>query len=157
MKNLRTPLLCACIVLGSLAASAQTDKVPINEPNYNKPKLFEGLPDNINISIDKLNALLNSSVGKSVSTDISKDASFQINGEVVSTVSKYEGKIQSVVIRSANYEGATLTISKITNEDGTISYKGRLISFKNADLYELQEKNGQLVLVKRNYYDLVNE
>jgi hypothetical protein len=157
MKNLRTSLLCACIALGSYAASAQTETVPVNEPNYNKPKLFQGLPDNINISIDKLNALLNTSVGKSVSTDLSKDASFQFNGEVISTVSKYEGKVQSVVIRSANYEGANLTISKIINEDGSISYKGRLISFKNADLYELQEKNGQLTLVKRNYYDLVNE
>ena len=65
--------------------------------------------------------------------------------------------MNSVVIRSTNYNGATLTISKTMNADETISYSGRIISFQSGDLFELQNKDGHLTLVKRNFYDLVNE
>jgi hypothetical protein len=43
MKNLRTTLIGVCITLSSFAATAQNNTVPINEPDYNKPKLFQHL------------------------------------------------------------------------------------------------------------------
>lgn len=157
MKNIRTTVLCVCITLYSLSSFAQEQKIPINEPDYNKPKLFSNLPDKIPVSVEKINEIITSPVGRTSGFRLSEISDFQFDGEVVSTASKYGNSIQSVVIRSGTYEGARLTISKITNVDGSISYTGRIISFKHGDLYELQNQNGQLILVKRNFYDLVNE
>jgi hypothetical protein len=158
MKNLRTSVLFACITFYSLCSAAQAQKVPVTEPDYNKPKLFSNLPETIPVSIDNLNNLVNAKPGININTTLSTDsrtAPFQ--GNVVSAVSKYDNKVQTVVIKSTNYNGATLTISKIKKDDGSISYIGRLISFQHGDLYVLQQKDGGFMLVKKNFYDVVNE
>lgn len=158
MKNLRTIAACISITLYSLGSSAQTgNTVPVNEPNYNKTKLFQGLPEKIQVSKDNLSSLFSEQVGRTVSLDLSNDESFLFTGDVVSTVSKYENSIQSVVIRSTNFPGARLTVSKITDANGNISYTGRIISMQHGDLFELKNDNNQLVLVKRKFHDLVNE
>jgi len=158
MKNLRTTVICACITLFSLYAAAQEPKFVLNEPNYNKPRLFDNLPELIPVSIDNLNGLVNSKAGVSIHTILSSDAkTAPFEGNVVSSVSKYENKVQTVVIRSTNYNGATLYISKVITDDGTIKYNGRLMSLKHGDLYVLQQKNGAFALVKKNFYDAVNE
>lgn len=160
MKNLRTPVLCACITLCSLFSAAQTQKVIVNEPNYNKPRLFDNLPQVIPVSIDKLNDLLNAKTGVTINTMLSSDAkNTPFEGKVISASpqNNEDGSLQSVVITSSNYQGATLFISKVTDEEGKVKYNGRLMSFKHGDLYVLQQKDGGFVLVKKNYYDLVNE
>jgi len=157
MKNLRTLALCVTVSFYSLCSSAQTEKIPLNEPNYNKPKLFENLPDNIPVSMDNISNLFGSPTGRSVSLNLSDRSTFQFEGDVVSSVSKYENTIQSVVIRSTNYNGARLNISRIIDENGNISYKGRIISMQHGDLYELKKVNDEYMLIKRKFYDLVNE
>jgi hypothetical protein len=158
MKNLRIPVLCTCITLCSLFSAAQTQKVIVNEPNYNKPRLFDNLPQLIPVSIDKLNDLINSKVGVNINTTLSSDArTAPFEGMVISAVKNNEDKLQSVVIKSTNYNGATLSISKVITEDGTIKYNGRLISFQHGDAYALEQKDGGFVLVKKNFYDLINE
>lgn len=158
MKNLRTTVLCACLTICSLHSAAQDTKVIVNEPNYNKPRLFDNLPSVIPVSIENLNDLVNSKAGAPINTSFATDArtaSFQ--GNVVSAVSKSEDKVQTVVIKSTNYNGATLYISRVITEDGTIKYNGRLMSFQHGDLFVLQPKDGGFELVKKNYYDVINE
>lgn len=157
MKNLRTLALCVTVSFYSLCSSAQTEKIPLNEPNYNKPKLFQNLPDNIPVSMDNIINLFGSPTGRSVSLNLSDRSPFQFEGDVVSSVSKYENTIQSVVIRSTNYNGARLTISRLTDANGNVSYTGRIISMQHGDLYELKKVNDEYMLVKRNFYDLINE
>ena len=158
MKNLRHSVLCVCITLYSLCSAAQkNDGIPVNEPDLNKPKLFQGLPDNISVSTGNLNSLFGIQAGRPVNINLSDVSSFQFEGEIVSTASKYGNSIQSVVIRSTNYSGAKFTISKVTGENGVITYRGRIISLQHGDLYELQNLDGKYALVKRNLYDLVNE
>lgn len=157
MKNLRTAALCVSVMLYSLCLSAQHEKPPVTEPDYNKPKLFNNLPDKIPVSLDEINNLLNAEIGLSASLKLSTTSNMRFDGEVVSSASKYGNSIKSVVIRSTNYNGARFTVSKLTSPEGIESYVGRIISFQHGDLYELQTQEGQLVLVKRNYYDLVNE
>ena len=158
MKNLRTSVLCVCVTLYSLCSSAQTPGViPVNEPDYNKPKLFQGMPDNISVSTVNLNSLFNTQVGFTVNVNLSDVSSFQFQGEVVSAVSKYSNSIQSVIIRSTNYNGAKLTITKVTDENGAAVFRGRILSLQHGDLYELQYADGRYALVKRNLHDLVNE
>ena len=158
MKNLRTIAACISIPLYSFCSSAQTGKtVPVNEPNYNKTKLFQGLPENIPVSMENISELFNGEIGSSVSLNLSGDESLRFNGDVVSVVSKYENTIQSVVVRSTNYPGARLTVSKITDANGNISYTGRILSMQHGDLFELKNIDNQFVLVKRKFHDLVNE
>ncbi|MBI5372570.1 MAG: hypothetical protein HZA79_11165 [Sphingobacteriales bacterium] len=157
MKNIRATILCAGFALFSLVSSSQEQKIPLNEPDYNKPRLFASLPDKIPVNPEQVNEIISSPVGKSSQFRLSGNSSFQFEGEVVSTASKYNNSIQSIVIRSDSFNGARLTLSKITHADGSISYSGRIISFKHGDLYVLENQDGQLVLVKKNYYELVNE
>jgi len=158
MKNLRTTVLCACITFCSFISAAQTQKFIVNEPDYNKPRLFDNLPAVIPVNIDNLNDLLSSKTGVSINTHLSSDArTAPFEGKVVSSVNNYSDKVRSVVIKSTNYNGATLYISKVIMEDGNAKYNGRLMSFQHGDLYILQQKDGGFILVKKNYYDLINE
>jgi hypothetical protein len=157
MKNRRTIVLCVCITLCSLVSFAQKESIPLNQPNNNKPKLFNSLPDKISVNIANLNTLLATPAGNNVSINLGNDVPFIFKGQVVSTTSKYKNIIQSVVISSTNYNGARLTFSRTNNADGTLSYTGRIISFQHGDLLELQQEKGGFVLVKKKFYDLVNE
>ncbi len=158
MKNLRMSVLCACITLCSLYSVAQTQQIPLNEPDYNKPRLFDNLPAEIPISIDNINNLINARAGVAINTTLSADGvTAPFVGQVVSSISKYDDKLKSVVIKSTNYNGSTLYISKVMKEDGSIRYNGRLMSFQHGDVYVLQQKAAGFVLVKKNFYDVVNE
>lgn len=157
MKSLRTSVLCAGIALCSLGSFAQENKAPVNEPDLNKPRLFTGLPERIQLSADDISNLFGNPLGRAATLKLTDDNRFQFEGEVISSSSKYENRIQSVVIRSTNFNGANLTLSKITGSDGSVKYRGRIISFAHGDLYELENQNGQYVLVKKNFYDLINE
>lgn len=157
MKSLRTTVLCVSIALCSLGSYAQDKPAPVNEPDYNKPKLFDGLPASIRLNADDISGLFSTALGKAATLQLTDDSRFRFEGEVVSSANQPGNSTQSMVIRSTNYNGATFTISKTTAANGTVSYRGRIISFKHGDLFELQSQNGQYLLVKRNYYDLVNE
>jgi hypothetical protein len=158
MRNLKP--LCAAIVLLICAVSSNAQETaPLSEPNYKRPQLFGSLPDNIKVNIQSLKALLKASNGEAIASDLGNSgSSFRLNGQVVSTASKFNNTMQSVVIRSSDFNGARLTFTQRTNDDGTISYIGRIISFEHADVYELQQKDdGSYEFVKKKFYDLVNE
>ena len=157
MKNLRTAVLCASIALCSLGSFAQNKTIPVNEPDRNKPRLFANLPDKIPVSANELNDLFTTQVGRPANLNPASDLQAKFEGEVISMSNQSTQGVQSILIRSTNFNGARMSFSKITHEDGTVSYTGRIISFQHGDLYELQSQQGQLVLVKRNFYDLVNE
>lgn len=157
MKTIRTTMLCVVFALSAYVSNSQEQKVPVNEPDYNKPRLFTNLPGKISVNNNLIDNILTAPLGRSSSFRLSEDNSFQFAGEVVSTASKYNNSIQSVVIRLETFNGARLTLSKITNADGSIRYTGRIISFTHGDLYELENQNGELVLVRKNFHELVNE
>lgn len=158
MKNLRTHAVCVCMMLLSCAAFSQGQgNVPLNEPDLNRPTLFENLPDRIPVNMSRVITLIGRSVGSIVNMDVSDNVSLRIDGEVVSTANKFDNKLESVVIRSSNFNGAAFTISKITDADGVISYTGRIVSLKHGDLFELKNEDGNYTLIKRKFYDLVNE
>jgi hypothetical protein len=157
MKNLRTSLLCVLTLLSALLTTAQENKIPINEPDHNKPRLFDALPSRIPVSVSELNAILDAPMGRNASIALGEETGMRFDGEVVSVATQPDDQVRSVVIRSNNYNGARLTLSRISRPDGTISFVGRIISFKHGDLFELKNESGSLVLVKKNYHELVNE
>jgi hypothetical protein len=153
MKNLAKGIICLSLFFICLQSSAQTP--PVREPDMNRPSLFQNLPDKITCRISDLTALLESEVGKPVSFSFATNLNFQ--GVVSSVASKFDNTLLSVVIRSTNFPGAALSFSRITKEDGTFSFVGRIISFQHGDAYEISLENGQYYFVKKGFYDLVNE
>jgi hypothetical protein len=162
MRNLK-PLVAAILLSVSSVCAYSQDAAPVSEPNYNKPQLFSSLPDNIKVDISNLKSLLATSVGDAVTSSLSAEKSltsansFVFSGQVISTANKYDNKMQSVVIRSANFNGAGLIFSRFTNEEGVTSYSGRIISFEHGDAYELQLIDGDYQFVKKKFHQLVNE
>jgi hypothetical protein len=155
MKLQLLPGICLSLLLICATASAQ-EKIPVNEPDLNKPRLFNTLPDKIPVHILDLQALVNTGTGKEVSLTLEKNTSTGFTGKIVSSASKYNN-IRSVVIRSSNFNGATFTLSSSILANGTVKFTGRIISLQHGDLYELQEQDNQYILVKKNYHDLINE
>jgi hypothetical protein len=153
MKNLAKGFICLSLIFICLLSNAQAP--PVREPDMNRPSLFQSLPNKISCRISDLSVLLESEIGKAVSFSLVNNLSFQ--GVVSSVASKFDNTLLSVVVRSTNFPGAALSFSRITKEDGTYSYVGRIISFQHGDAYEINLENGQYYFVKKGFYDLVNE
>jgi hypothetical protein len=154
MKTFKTIAFTAFFSLGYLLSTAQ-EKIPINEPDYNKPKLFEDLPQKMNLTISDMESLFDLSVGTPVMAKLTK--SFPFKGTVVSKSGTSESFVQSVVIKSTTRKDAVLTFTKIKNQDGSFIYRGRIISKESIDAYEIVKENDQYVLQKKNYYEMVRE
>ena len=158
MNYLKNPGLCLLFLLFIAAAFAQSEN-PINKSDQNKPSLFANLPDKIPVDVNELKSLFSSEAAKGNNVAIkfadSKLPGFK--GEIVSTASKYNNSIKSVVIRSTQFNGATLTLSSSTTTDGAASYTGRIISFQHGDLYVLHKENDKYYLIKKKYDELINE
>jgi len=153
MKNLVKGFICLFLFFVCLQSNAQ--KPPVREPDMNRPSLFQNLPSKINCRINDLSVLLESEIGKPVAFLLVENLNFQ--GVVSSVASKFDKTLNSVVIRSTNFPGAALSFSKITKDDGTFAFVGRIISFQHGDAYEINLENGQYYFVKKGFYDLVNE
>ena len=157
MKNHRTIMLGMGIVLFNLCSYAQNQTISVNQQDNISPGPFSNLPDHIPANIAQLNTLLKAPVGHTVKINPGSDLRFIFEGQVVSISSKLENTVQSVVIRSTNFPGTRLTFSKISKADGTLSYDGRILNIQNGDLLELQNQNGQFVLIKKKLNDFVND
>jgi hypothetical protein len=153
MKSLSTAVLSVCVTLSSLCSLAQTQKIPLNEPDYNKPKLFNDLPDRIDINPSSLQNLFLLQTGQTVTVPFTSNFSF--TGQVVSTSNSSNSV--SVVIKSTNRVGANLTFTKVFDTDYTVRYVGRIISIQHGDVYDLSFDNNQYYFKKKGFYDLLNE
>ena len=146
-------IVCLLLMFTCIRSNAQTP--PVKEPDTNRPFLFRELPQQVNCRISDLESLLDYSIGVHVNIQIADNLHFQ--GIVSSVATKYENKVKSVVVRSSNFNGASLTFSKIIKEDGSTYFTGRIISFQHADAYEIVFAKGQYSFVKKGFYDLVND
>lgn len=155
MKKLITKTLGVLLCLCSLHSIAQDQKVPLNETDYNKPKLFNDLPQKMNLRVTELENLFQYQVGSPVNVRITDN--FLFEGVVVSTSDAKDISVKTVVIRSTNREGASFTFTRTTSKEGGNTYLGRIISRNNGDAFEILPENGTYVLQKKNLYDLISE
>ena len=125
----------------------------VNEPDYNKPKLFGDLPERINFNPTILSALLNTKVGQSINLAVTPG--FSISGQVVSKADDQNST--SVVVRLVNRPGARLIFTKLTDPNNSVKYIGRIISLKHGDSYEIISENNQYYLKKRGINELMTE
>src|SRR6476660_7548746 len=81
MKNTSTLVLCAIFSCITILTQAQEKPIPVNEPNYNKPKLFQNLPERIPVDIPTLESLFSSDLNRPASINI---AGVQFEGNIAS-------------------------------------------------------------------------
>ena len=156
MKNLKLAAFCLCLTICSLYSFAQNEQkksVPVNEPDYSKPKLFADLPDRINFDPAHLLSLLITPVGQSISLEVTP--AFTLSGLVVSKANDQNSA--SVVLRLTNRPGARLIFTKLTGANSSVKYIGRIISLQHGDSYEINSENGQYYFKKKGIYELVTE
>ncbi|MGZ5218424.1 MAG: hypothetical protein ACXWV6_13095 [Chitinophagaceae bacterium] len=141
------------------AISFAQDRVVLKEPDHNKPTLFSSFPDKIPVEINELKNLFSNTAakGKEVNTSFRDKKLPGFKGKIISATSKYNNSLQSVVVRSTQFNGATLTFSSFTTTDGTVRYSGRIVSFQHDDVFVLQKQNDQYFFVKKKFNELVNE
>ena len=155
MKFLKTGALCVLLHAFALSSAAQKNNYPLSEPDYNKPKLFDDLPQKFQLDIQVLEALLDLPEGQTISVPLAKGQRFQ--GSVVSKSNPSDTTLKSVVIKSSNKVGAVFTFTRLRNEDGSFFYQGRILSHKHSDAFEIQFEEGKYYLNKKHLYDLFNE
>ena len=152
--------LCFCACVSSVSAqeqkqSAQEQKELVTNYDLNKPKLFKELPDRISLRMNDFDNLFSYEVGKNVNLHFTQG--FNFNGIVVSKAEDPAANVKSVVIKCFERAGATFTLSRIINENNTITYRGRIMSFKHGDAYDVVVENGSYFLIKKGLYDLYDE
>jgi hypothetical protein len=155
MKILKTGALCVLTCLCYVHSGAQQQPQFASESAYNKPKIFTELPNKTSLNQSALESLLSDEVGKKVAFTLGQG--FQFQGVIVSKSDAADVQTKTVVVKATNRQGVTFTFTRLTNEDGTYAYGGRMLSFKHGDAFEITEEKGKLVLVKKELHDLFDE
>ncbi len=157
MKNLRMPMVCLCIAISSACSFSQTT-APLNKPDYNKPKLFESLPEKITVAISDVELMIGKQTGEATGLTLDQSRQVSFTGTVISvSAPSANDSYRSVVIRSDNFSGARMQLIRAVKEDGSIAYEGRIISNQHGDAYLLRRDGNNLVFEKKGYYQLTNE
>ena len=158
MNNLKISGLSLLFLFIAAPAFTQSEGSN-NKSDQTKPSLFAGFPDRIAVSINELKSVFSNiaAKGTNVAIKFADEKLPGFKGETVSIASKYNNSIQSVVIRSTQFNGATLTLSSSTTTDGAAHYTGRIISFEHGDLYVLQKENDNYFFIKKKHDEVINE
>ena len=154
MKILKSGALCVLLFACALSSTAQKS-LPVSEQDYNKPKLFADLPQKLPLNVKALELLLDLSEGQSINVPLTDKMRYQ--GVVVSKSDPSDPNVRSIIVKSTNRLGSTFTFTRVLNLDGSVFYRGRLLSYKHSDAYEIEEEDGHYILNKKHLYDLFNE
>lgn len=120
-----------------------------------RPDLFNTFSSNIPVPVSELNKAFTANVGAPVQLNFASKFSFA--GTVFSSVKKYDN-LSCVIIKSPLFHNALLSISRITNDDNTTTYVGRIINEKYADGYELvKDDSGNYKFNKIRTEDLIQD
>lgn len=117
-----------------------------SQNNNQKPKQFNNFPATINCTELELSKVFNAGPGQVINLSFSDN--FTFSGSVTSNIVKY-AYLQTAVIVSPDYSNTIFSVSKITLNDGSISYLGRIINKNYFDGFELKRNaSGNYQLIK---------
>lgn len=137
MKMFSNMLLGTLLTLISVACFAQkTD---------GQQKLFAAYPETVNLDRSLLTNAFNYSKAAVVTFQFSSQFTFK--GTVVSNEKRYDN-LDIMIIRSADDNNSLFQLSRITNEDKSISFSGRILNSGSADGYIMKNTAGNYFLQK---------
>lgn len=117
-----------------------------SQSNIVKPQQFSRFPSIINCSQVELAKVFTATPGQTISIDFSSN--FIFSGIVKSNIVKYSN-LQSAIVESPDYSNTIFSVSRITADDGTYAYVGRIINKNFFDGFELKQNHaGNYQLIK---------
>lgn len=144
MKLLCTWGSIACMLI-AVNANCQTAPL-LNQHPVEKTALFSQLPDKIVCSKTSLQQIFSASLNGTVTIPLSKELT--IEGIVIAKTNIAADQL-SINLRCTNYKNALLNISRLTKDDGSYSYIGRIVSPSHGDVLLLWEENGQYTFIRQ--------
>jgi len=137
MKLLKQATLVLLFAISSAAAKSQVSS---------KAKMFDAFPESIYCPVDQFTKALNTKEGELIKLTFSDNFSF--SGKVMSNIQKFKN-LQTVFIKSNDFENTYFQLSKQILEDKSISFVGRIMNNTKADGYKLaSDGNGNFKLIK---------
>lgn len=147
--HLQGTIVCMLLVY---TASSQVTAVPLNQHPIEKASLFGQLPEKFKCSSAHLQQFfttgINNRFSKELNNTLTLNDQLQIEGVVLEKVAVTAQQL-SINIRCSNFQNALLTISRITQPDGTFKYTGRMVSPNHGDILFLKEENGEYSFIKQ--------
>ena len=158
MNNHKPPgirLIYIICIFASLSLKAQ--KVAFPAQDQSKPKLFSSLPASMEVSKEDLMNVLNTGTQKNqeIKLPLAKGKLSPFTGNIAYAFSQDQQR--TITVRSTSFNGAVLTLSAVTDTDGTVSFVGRIFSLQHADAFELQERNSQYLWIKKNLNEMMTD
>ena len=129
-KTMLLSLVCLCTYAGA-AAQQSTQGA--------KPKLFASYPSTLTISESCLQNIFHLAAGETTTIDFGNNLLFPC--KILRNDVKYSN-MQTMIIRSTVFDNAMFQVTKITNADQSISYKGRILNERAADGFEIKRAAG---------------
>lgn len=154
MKASKFTLLLVFFFASACCATAQMHKIPLNEPNYNKRKIFADLPERLLLRLKNAEQLLELPVGATVNATLA--TGLPLTGTVVSKSNPADTSVKSVVIRT-DRQNATFAFSRIRNIDGSLSFTGRMLNMSGGDALEIAKEGAEYIIRKRSIHEMFNE
>ena len=143
---LKAAVLCILIFSLKPSQAQETDR---------RPQLFTVFSNTISFPKPELEKAFNTTAGQVIKLSLGNNFSF--TGTVTSSIQTFEN-LQNVIIRLDFLDNSVLGISKITNDDKSVSYIGRIINPKYADGFEIKsDTNGNYFMNKIKTQDLIQD
>lgn len=137
MKMFSKMLLSTLLTLLSVACFAQK-----NDP---RQKLFAAYPESVSLDRSLISNAFTYKKDAAVTFQFS--SAFTFKGTVISSEKRYDN-LEIMIVRSAEDNNSLFQLSKITNEDKSISFSGRILNNGSADGYVIKNTGGNYTLQK---------
>lgn len=145
LKKMKTIIIAAAIIISNNVSGQFTP--PVNEPNYNMRKVFIAVPDSVNMDIALLTAILDRQAGEAVT--IKSGTNIIMDGVLQSVTTKYNGVIKTALVSITGSDKILFSFARVMETVDKPVYRGYIIGKNTGDCFELIEKNGQYILVKK--------
>ena len=101
-----------------------------------KPRVFDNQPSSITISENLLQSFFSLSPNQETILDFG--SSFKFPCRVLSKQAKYNN-LHTVIVKSSLFGNAIFQVSRITNDDNSISYVGRIMNERAFDGFAIKK------------------
>lgn len=154
MKNLCAAGGLLVCLLSTTIVSAQHAEPQFRQVAPSRPELFARVSAKTECNVKELHRLCNARMADAVTIQLSGDLS--LNGEVTDRVQQTDS-VTTLNLRLANFDGALLNLTLLTQPDNTYRISGRIIHPQSGDILLLKQENNRYFLVKESRKFLMTE
>lgn len=137
-----------------LTFSVNAQQVPSPDNFIEKTLLFNRLPGKFAIDHFLLGKIFGLAVHSKIIIPVSGSQYFE--GSVMDKVQK-NSHVLSVNIKTSNFDGALLNLSRIVYDENTVMYIGRIINIRYGDAFVLRKENNEFLFFKEKQSLIVTE